>query len=160
MRVPVEGKVLLDSPSGAKRGDEGAVVIVLPAGKFPGKPLPIAGLRPGDPPPAAGNATSAALAEFGGAAARADASGDFTLFVPAAGSYRILVLSRQATRGHDTPDDPSDIAGLGKYFDAARRALAALPLSLVDEGPAVGDESDRADDPVGNAQRLAKVTPG
>ena len=91
MRVPVEGKVLLDPRTGAKRGDEGAVVIVLPAGKLPGKRLPIAGLRPGDPPPAEGDATSAALAEFGGAAARADASGNFTLSVPAAGSYRILV---------------------------------------------------------------------
>ena len=88
----------LASRTGAKRGDEGAVVIVLPAGKLPDKRLPIAGLRPGDPPPAAGDATSAALAKFGGAAARADASGDFTLSVPAAGSYRILVLSRQATR--------------------------------------------------------------
>ena len=45
-RVPVEGKVLLVLRAGAKRGDEGAVVIVLPADKLPAKRLPIAGLRP------------------------------------------------------------------------------------------------------------------
>lgn len=120
-RVPVEGKVLLAPRAGPKRGDDGAVVIALPAGKAPGKRLPIAGLRPGDPPPAAGDATSAALAELtelGGAAARADASGNFTLFVPAPGSYRILVLSRQATRGPNGALEQPDIAELGKYFDA------------------------------------------
>ena len=90
----------------------------MPAGKLPGKRLPIAGLRPGDPPPAKGDATSVALAEFGGAAARADASGDFTLSVPAAGSYRILIISRQATREPDGPLEQRDMAELGKYFDA------------------------------------------
>ena len=108
----VEGKVWLVPRSGAKRGDEGAVVIVLPADKFPGKPLPIAGLRPGDPPPAEGDATLAALAELGGTAKRADASGDFAFSVPAAGSYRILVISRKATREPNGPLEQSDIRNL------------------------------------------------
>jgi hypothetical protein len=118
MRVPVEGRVLLDPHVGTKRGDAGAVVIILPADKLPGKRLPIAGLRPSEPPPAAGDATSGALAEFGGAAARADPAGDFALFVPAAGSYRILVLSRQATREPDGPLEQHDISDLERYFDA------------------------------------------
>lgn len=118
MRVPVEGKILLDPRAGTKRGDEGAVVIILPADKTPAKRLPIAGLRPDDPPAMAGDATSASLAEMGGATVRANAAGDFTLFVPAAGSYRILILSRQASRGPDGRSEQGDLLELGKYFEA------------------------------------------
>ena len=50
--------------------------------------------------------------------ARADAAGNFALFVPAAGSYRILIISHQAKRGLDGPLEQSDIVELGKYFDA------------------------------------------
>ena len=117
-RVPVEGRVLLAARAGVKRGDVGAVVIAFPAGKLPATRLPIAGLRPADPPPAAGDATSGALASQGGAAVRADASGVFTLFVPAAGSYRVLVLSRQASREVGVLPEQRDIADLEKYFDA------------------------------------------
>jgi hypothetical protein len=117
-RVPVEGKVLLEVRAGGKRGDEGAVVLVLAADKSPAKRLPIAGLRPDDPPSSAGGTTSAALAELSGAVARADASGGFRLFVPAAGSYRILVISGQARRVSGVKLDQSDLADLKKYFDA------------------------------------------
>jgi hypothetical protein len=116
-RVPVEGKVLLITPAGTRRGDEGAVVIVLPAGKLPDKRLPVAGLQPGDPLPAAGDATSSALAEYGAAASRADVSGEFSFFVPAAGSYRILVISRHAMREADEQSEQRDLSDLGNYFD-------------------------------------------
>jgi hypothetical protein len=117
-RVPVEGKVLLRPRDGATRGDEGAVIIVLPAGKSPAKRLPITGLQLSDSPPVVGDATSVALTEFGGAVAWANASGAFTLFVPAAGSYNILILSRQATGAPVAPLQKPDISELGKYFDA------------------------------------------
>ncbi len=137
----VEGKVLI-SRGGAKRGDEGAVVIVLPDGKFPDKDqrLPIAGLRPDDPAPVQGDATSVALTKIGGATARADNSGDFTLSVPAAGSYRILVLSRQLTRGPDGPLEQLDISELGKYFEAPADLLKGQRYRLtkdsrLDAGP-------------------------
>jgi hypothetical protein len=119
----VEGKVLI-SRNGATRGDEGAVVVVLPDGKFPDKDkrLPIAGLRPDDPPPAKHDATSAALAKFGGAATRTNASGDFTLSVPAAGSYRILVISKNLPPGRDGPEK-RDLAELEKYFAAPDELL-------------------------------------
>jgi len=115
MRVPVEGKVLLVPQTGTKHGDAGAIVIVLPAAKIPDKRLPITGLRPGDSP---GDATSAVLAQFGGAATRADDDGRFAVFVPAAGSYRILIISHQATRWPDGPLEQGDISALGKYFDS------------------------------------------
>ena len=70
-------------------------MIVLPADKSPDKLLPIDGLRPGDASPATGDARLSALAAFGGAATRADRSGDFALSVPAAESYRILVISQR-----------------------------------------------------------------
>ncbi len=109
----LDGKVLLVEGSGAKRGDAGAVVIVLPADKPPVK-MPLDGLRLTDP----GDARSAALSKFGGAAARADASGAFALSVPVAGRYHILILSRQATRPPDKQPDPSEIEEIGKYFDS------------------------------------------
>ena len=112
-RVPVEGKVMLSVGKGDKpQADEGAVIIALPADRLPDKPLPIAGLRPDDPRPVAGKAISGPLADFGGAAARTDASGEFTLFVPQAGNYQVLVISRQATA-----DRPSGFASIGKYFE-------------------------------------------
>ena len=122
-RVPVEGRVMLVPLAGAKRGDDGAAVIVLPAGRLPAKPLPLAGLRPDDPPLAAGDATAATLADFGGAAARATASGEFTVFAPAAGSYRVLVLSRHADREPNGPLERNDFAELGKYFDSPANLL-------------------------------------
>ena len=114
----VLGKVSLISPTGGKRGDEGAVVILLPAGKLPGKRLPAAGLRPGDRPPAKGDAASLVLADLGGATARADVSGVFTLSVPAAEGYRILVLSAHLTREPNAALEQPDISELEKYFDA------------------------------------------
>jgi hypothetical protein len=111
-RVPVEGKVLLDPRGGTKHGDEGAVVIFLPAGKPPENPLPIAGLRPSDPPAADG----AGLAKLGGVTARADAKGNFSLVVPAAGSFRILIISRQATRMPNVALEQGDMTELARYF--------------------------------------------
>jgi len=117
-RVAVEGRVSWRMSNGAVRGDSGAAVIVLPADKSPAKRLPIAGLRPGDPLPAAGDATSAALAELGGGMARADASGVFRFFVPAAGRYRILVIS-PGTKGQPAkPLEQPEDSELEKYFDA------------------------------------------
>jgi hypothetical protein len=109
--------------AGATRGDEGAVVIILPADKSPAKRLPIAGLRPRDPLPTAGDAASSALAAFGGAVTRANASGDFMLFVPVAGSYRIFIISRQATGEPVAPFEKPDSSELGRYFDAASDLL-------------------------------------
>jgi hypothetical protein len=112
----VAGSVSLLSRAGAKRGDEGTVVIVLPSGRLPSKPLPIAGLQPGDQSP--GDATIRALRDFGGAVARVDNTGSFTLSVPAAESYRILILSAHATRDPAVPLEQSDLMELGKYFEA------------------------------------------
>ncbi len=119
----IEGNVSLLSPGGAKRGDAGAVVIVLPADKSPDRRLPIVGLRPGDPPPGKSDAAVLGLGRFGGAATRADASGRFELSVAGGGSYRILVISRQAIRGEDGPLEKSDISELEKYFDAPYELL-------------------------------------
>ncbi len=108
----VEGQVWLIPHSGAKRGDVGAVVIVLPADKSPIK-MPLDGLRPDDP----GDAKSIALANFGGAVARTNASGSFELSVPSANSYRILVL-RHAIGEPVAPLEKPDISELRRYFDA------------------------------------------
>jgi hypothetical protein len=116
-RVPLEGKVFLTSPTGTRHGDKGAVVIVVPVGKLPDKPLPIAGLRPDDPISGDGKSASPALVEFGGRTTRADASGAFTLFVPEEGNYHFLFVSGQA-REIDAVPRQDDLSELGKYFEA------------------------------------------
>lgn len=115
-RVLVEGKVMLSNSSGTKHGDEGAVVIALPADKQPRKPLPIAGLQPSEAR-ASGEATYVSLPNFGGAVARADSTGAFTLFVPSTGRYKILIISKKATREPNGPSEKTDLADLATYFD-------------------------------------------
>jgi hypothetical protein len=118
-RVPVMGSVTLVSTAGAKRGDRGAVVIALPAEKSPDKRLSATDLRPGgseDP-------VLQPLAAIGVAAVRADAAGNFTIFVPAAGNYRILVISHAATRGSDGPMEQRDFEELARYFDSPAELL-------------------------------------
>jgi hypothetical protein len=115
-RVPIEGKVMLESQAGEKRGDEGAVVIALPAGKAPPIPLPVAGLRPDDWTPPADNANLRGLTNMHGAAAQVDAAGNFSLIVPSAGTYRILIISHHATRVPDNALEASDFGELARYF--------------------------------------------
>jgi len=110
-RVPLEGKVLVGKDT--KLGDEGAVVVVVPEAKITDKLLPTAGLQPHEGSFAADDPALVALHELGGNATRTNPSGDFTLFVPVPGSYRVLIISGQATR---RPDGP-------RYFDSPRDLL-------------------------------------
>ena len=119
----VEGKVLLVPRTGDKRGNEGTIVIVLPSDKLPARRLPLDDLQLGNPPQTTRNAASAALAELGGAVDWTDASGHFALGIPAAGSYRILLI---APREKGLPVSPlvnPDISELGKYFDEPSNLL-------------------------------------
>jgi hypothetical protein len=130
----VTGNVSLRS-TGGTQGDEGAVVIVLPAVPAPAKRLPIAGLRPDDPPPVTGDGTQRALAEFGGAAARVDSSGSFTLSVPAAQKYRVLILSKHPRRGPGGPVEPIDTADMGKFFESPADLLKGCQYRWLTKSP-------------------------
>lgn len=115
-RVLVDGRVVYDPGDGQLEGDDDAVVIALPDGKTPAETLSINGLRPRDPAPAEADASVAAIEKLGGACARVDASGTFSLVLPATGDYRLLVISRHAERPPEKPIDELDLDQIRQYF--------------------------------------------
>lgn len=118
-RVPVEGKLIYDPGNGKIVGDEGAVIVFLPAGKTPEKTLPIGGLRPQDPLPPDSHKGAESIRKLGGAYGRADASGNFYVVAPDQGKYRVLLISAHAVRPNDSPIEEADLAEMEKYFAMA-----------------------------------------
>ena len=114
--VLVEGKVVYDPGSGVLAGDEGAVVIALPDGKLPEQTLSIEGIRPRDPPPADDHQSVQAIEDLGGAYARVNAEGVFSLVLPERGNYRLLIVSNQTSRPADDPIDELDQDEIQQYF--------------------------------------------
>ena len=119
VRVPIEGKLFYFPGTGQVAGDFGAVVIALPEGRFPEKPLPIDGIRPQDPPPDEGQRTVRLIRELGGAYARADADGNFLTEAPDQGKYRLLIISNHAARPQGVEVDEVDLVEMEKYFALA-----------------------------------------
>lgn len=122
-RVPVEGKVVYDPGTGIPVGDEGAVVIVLPSGKVPTSRLLAEAIRPSDSPLPESHRTLSMIRDLGGGYARADASGQFSFFLPDRGKYRVLVVSRHATRPRAAKVGETDQTEMGKYFEQPSQLL-------------------------------------
>ncbi len=118
-RVLIEGKLVYDLGTGRIAGDNNAVVIALPEGKLPGTTLSIWGIRPQDLPPSDTQKSVRMIREFGGAYARANAEGDFSMVVPQQGKYRLLLISNHATRPKGVEIDEIDLVEMGKYFTLA-----------------------------------------
>ncbi len=114
--VLMQGKIVWEPVVGEIAGDEGAVVIVLPSGEFPGSTLSIQGLRPQDPHPSSDHKGFKKIQELGGLYARVDASGLFPLVFPDSGGYRVLLISRNTFRPQDTPIDEGDLEQIKRYF--------------------------------------------
>jgi len=115
-QVFVEGRLVYDPGKGTLVGDAEAVILILPDGKTPAEPLPIRGLRPQDPAPSESHRELRSLQEFGGIYLRANAEGSFHAVLPQAGKYRLLLISRHASRPEDDPIDEVDRDEIGKYF--------------------------------------------
>ena len=116
-RVPVEGKVVYDPGTGSPVGDEGAVVIVVPLGVYPTSRLLAEAIRPSDSPLPESHRTLSMIRGLGGGYGRADASGEFSFFLPDRGKYRVLVISRHTTRPRNAKVSEVDLAEMGKYFE-------------------------------------------
>lgn len=114
--VLVEGKVVFDPGDGTLEGDQGAVVIGFPDGKTPGETLSIQGIRPQDPPPAEDHPSVRAIEELGGAFAKADTTGAFSMVLPGQGKYRLLIVSYRTDRAADQPIDELDLDQIRRYF--------------------------------------------
>jgi hypothetical protein len=125
-RVPVLGRVIYDPGLGRSVGDEGAVVIALPADKFPDPRLGSEGFVPFGLQSKENPRDLPALQQLGGAYARANEAGDFSLFVPGRGKYRFLIVSRHATRLGESSPDSGEIADMEKYFDRAQPVIRSF----------------------------------
>ena len=56
---------------------------------------------------------------MGGVFQRADASGAYTVVLPAEGRYWVLLISRQTTRPAGAEVDPVDLSEMREYFSRA-----------------------------------------
>lgn len=99
--------------------ESGAVVIFLPKGRRPDeRPSPL-GLRPDDrDPPTDANIGYRAIVENGGAYARTNERGDFTLRVDNSREYYVLIISRTSMRDDDDEVPPSTRGEIAGYFDS------------------------------------------
>ena len=119
--VLIEGKLLYRPVAGKVEGDPGAVVIAMPEVEEPlKKKISVHGIRPRDPAPRASDKSVRAIEQLGGAYARADASGSFWMQVPQQGTYRLLLISRHATRPKDSEIEELDADEIGMYFTLPR----------------------------------------
>ncbi len=121
--VLIDGKLVYNPGTGQIAGDADAVVIALPAEKRPEKGFSIHGIRPQDSPPAESHKTVRRIVEFGGAYARAAKSGNFDFLLPDQGAYRLLVISRHASREPGEDLDEVDLAEIQEYFPLAEQLL-------------------------------------
>lgn len=101
-----------------KKGDEGAVVFVLPQDlKKIDERAPVAGLRPRDTEPEVNHRGLAILREMGAAHGRADKDGKFKVTVPRQGKYFVLVISRG--KSGDGADVGSAKQKIARFFENA-----------------------------------------
>ncbi|NOX56501.1 MAG: hypothetical protein GXP27_19065, partial [Planctomycetes bacterium] len=121
-RVGLTGRITYKTSSGASRPDRGARVLVFPEKRRGGVKLPVVGFRPGDDA-ADFEIAVAALRALGGNAAIVDETGNYSLTLPAAGKYTVVVLSRYQARSEDSPIVPELVAIIAEFFDGAPERL-------------------------------------
>ncbi len=122
-RVEISGRLLYEDDAGNAVADQHAAVFALPSERFPQESLPVRDLRPLSPPPAADHPSVQRIRQLGGAYARADALGDFSMDVPSPGDYRLLVISRHARRPAGSDVDASDLVEIRDYFELAEMLI-------------------------------------
>jgi hypothetical protein len=126
-RVMIEGNLFFNPGTGEIAFDENAVAIALPEGRIPDaeKKIPIRGIRPDDPRLADGenNKSIRMIRELGGAYARADDEGDFSMIVPEQGTYHVLIISANADRPRGVEVDELELLEMAEYF--------SLPAHLI-----------------------------
>jgi len=102
-----------------KKGDEGAVVFVLPQEvQKLNERSPVEGLRPQDSSPEENHRGISILREIGGAFAKTDKTGKYELQVPRQGKYFVLVVSH-AKKGKAGEVDALDLRKIARFFENA-----------------------------------------
>lgn len=140
------GRITYKTSDGDSRPDRGARVLVFPLNRASGdERLSPAGFRASD---SADDAADAArrLEALGGGYGVVDGDGEFSVSLPAAGEYRILVVSHFKERETGNQPPSSLIALLKEYFDGPQRLLGRLAyyyghVRYKGGGPVVWDHS-------------------
>jgi hypothetical protein len=116
-----------------KKGDEGAVVIVLPQDvQKVDERAPVSGLRPSDPPPEETHRGLAILKQLGGGYARADKQGKYEVRVPRQGKYFVLVISR-SKEGAAAEVDALDLRRIARFFESATELIGSQKYRFSEE---------------------------
>ena len=111
----IKGRVTYVAINGESRPDSGARILALPQKKGGTSKLSMEGFRPDDHPQEFETA-QAKLRALGGDFAIADKDGQYALSLPAAGTYRLVILSRFQARPNDAQADPQLDQLLQNYF--------------------------------------------
>jgi hypothetical protein len=124
--VLVRGRITHAGANGVA-ADQGAVVIALPIDKRAG--IDGRRLHPQAPAPSEGSSALLAIEEIGGQHARADADGRFSLVVPQAGRFYLLIVSAHARRGAPSVLEPTVRMQLDAYFTSPPDLLGSYAFS-------------------------------
>jgi hypothetical protein len=120
--LAIQGRITYENEDGDRRPDRQARVLVFPQQRSGQRKLDITGLRASDSPEDFRSA-AAAFRALGGDVTLVDEDGNFTISLPAAGTYHILVLSNYQPRDTDEAIEASLLNLLSQYFDRAEQLL-------------------------------------
>ncbi len=116
-----------------QKGDEGAVVIVLPQDRVKiDERSPVEGLRPRDSLPDETNRGLSILRSIGGNFAKADKQGKYEVRVPRQGKYFVLVISR-AKSGTIAEVDALDLRRIARFFESASELIGTQKYQFSEE---------------------------
>ena len=131
----VRGHITYRNAQGQLEPDAGANVLILPVKpENPLKKLPALGLRPNDDH-AAHELASKSLSGQGGRLAIVDDEGSFQLELPAAGDYRLLVLSHFQGHPQDADTDTTSkqiLEELEKLFERPEQLIGKLAFKMAE----------------------------
>lgn len=124
----IRGRITWRTESGEVRPDVGARIIVLPVERDGSALIPSAGIQ-NDSEGADRELASTMIRKLGGDFQMTDDSGEFSIQLPNAGRFHLLVLSNALPR--DASDDIDDIESVvGRYFDRPPAVLGRVQLYL------------------------------
>ncbi len=139
----VQGRITYQTEAGDIRPDIGACVLVFPRTWDAASRLAPVGLRPADAD-ADQTVAVAVIEAMGGKASWTNAGGVYTLSLPVAGTYRVVILSRLSARRDDADIPAADQTLLQAYLTdpeatIGRRSYAIRQVEAVTTAPNTWD---------------------
>ena len=125
----IRGRITYRTQSGEVKPDKGARIIVLPVQRDGSALIPSAGVQDDSEEGADRELTSTMIRQLGGDFQTTDESGEFSVQLPNAGRFHLLVLSNALPR--EVGDNIDDIESVvGRYFDRPPTVLGRVQIYL------------------------------